>query len=106
MDKNRLRLSVLAGDSSTATEEWLWYFAYCNFNTSGVKSFADDLAVRNGPVSSRVALLLRSAEGKPSFASISPVQVPAKTGMRWGGGECRRRGRALPAPVWARGGAG
>ena len=50
-----------------------WYFAYCNFNTSGVKSFADDLAVRNGPVSSRVALLLRSAEGKPSFASISPM---------------------------------
>ena len=37
---------------------------------AGIKSFADDLAVRNGPVSSRVALLLRSAEGKPSFASI------------------------------------
>jgi hypothetical protein len=54
------------------------YFAYCNFNTSGVKSFADDLAVRNGPVSSRVALLLRSAEGKPLFASISPnVASPA-----------------------------
>ena len=52
------------------------YFAYCNFNTSGVKSFADDLAVRNGPVSSRVALLLRSAEGKPSFASISPMGSP------------------------------
>src|SRR6478609_11593072 len=48
MDKNRLRLSVLAGD----------------------------LAVRNGPVSSRVALLLRSAEGKPSFASISPMGSP------------------------------
>jgi hypothetical protein len=31
--------------------------------------------VRNGPVSSRVALLLRSAEGKPSFASISPIQA-------------------------------
>lgn len=30
--------------------------------------------MRNGPVSSRVALLLRSAEGKPSFASISPVK--------------------------------
>src|SRR5271156_2666999 len=74
MDKNRLRLCVSAGDSSTATEEWLWYFAYCNFNTSGVKSFADDLAVRNGPVSSRVALLLRSAEGKPSFASISQCE--------------------------------
>ena len=96
MDKNRLRLSVLAGDSSTATEEWLWYFAYCNFNTSGVKSFADDLAVRNGPVSSRVALLLRSAEGKPSFASISPVQVPAKTGMRWGGGNAGEEGGRCP----------
>src|SRR6201994_4216748 len=92
MDKNRLRLCVSAGDSSTATEEWLWYFAYCNFNTSGVKSFADDLAVRNGPVSSRVALLLRSAEGKPSFASISPVPGSAFDGaargerqreMRW-----------------------
>src|ERR1700760_206547 len=91
MDKNRLRLCVSAGDSSTATEEWLWYFAYCNFNTSGVKSFADDLAVRNGPVSSRVALLLRSAEGKPSFASISPMPAPSHTrqwmgGRRWG--EC------------------
>ena len=27
--------------------------------------------MRKGPVSSRVALLLRSAEGKPFFASIS-----------------------------------
>ena len=103
MDKNRLRLSVLAGDSSTATEEWLWYFAYCNFNTSGVKSFADDLAVRNGPVSSRVALLLRSAEGKPSFASISPVQVPAKTGMRWGGIAGEKRAGAARACLGARG---
>ena len=92
MDKNRLRLSVSAGDSSTATEEWLWYFAYCNFNTSGVKSFADDLAVRNGPVSSRVALLLRSAEGKPSFASISPVQVP-RDGDALGVGLWRERER-------------
>ena len=81
MDKNRLRLCVSAGDSSTATEEWSWYFAYCNFNTSGVKSFADDLAVRNGPVSSRVALLLRSAEGKPSFASISPVRAPSRRAL-------------------------
>jgi hypothetical protein len=37
-------------------------------STRGIKSFADDLAVRKGPVSSRVALLLRSAEGKPFFA--------------------------------------
>ena len=31
----------------------------------GDRSFAYDLIVRCGPVSSRVALLLRSAEGKP-----------------------------------------
>ena len=41
--------------------------------TRGVKSFADDLAARKGPVSSRVALLLRSAEGQPFFASISHI---------------------------------
>ena len=39
-------------------------------DTRGIESFANDLAVRKGPVSSRVALLLRSAEGKPFFASI------------------------------------
>jgi hypothetical protein len=33
--------------------------------------------VRKGPVSSRVALLLRSAEGKPSFASISQYRSAA-----------------------------
>ena len=60
------------------------YFAYCNLDTSGVKSFADDLAVRNGPVSSRVALLLRSAEGKPSFASISPTWHPPPSRNRGG----------------------
>lgn len=31
----------------------------------GDKSFAYDLVVRRGPVNSRVALLLRSIEGKP-----------------------------------------
>jgi len=41
-------------------------------------------------------LLLRSAEGKPSFASISPVQVPAKTGMRWGGGNAGEEGGRCP----------
>lgn len=104
MDKNRLRLSVSAGDSSTATEEWLWYFAYCNFNTSGVKSFADDLAVRNGPVSSRVALLLRSAEGKPSFASISPIQVP-RDGNALGVRESERE-RGGPLAGFSRAGGG
>ena len=44
----------------------------------GDESFAYDLIVRYGPVSSRVALLLRSAEGKPFFASIS--QGPRRLG--------------------------
>jgi hypothetical protein len=62
-----------------------YHYSYCFFTYSMkrrwiyvqllvLRSF--DLAVRNGPVSSRVALLLRSAEGKPSFASISPMGSP------------------------------
>lgn len=40
--------------------------------------------MRNGPVSSRVALLLRSAEGKPSFASISPTTDSRSARAWWG----------------------
>jgi hypothetical protein len=36
----------------------------------GDKSFAYDLVARHGPVSGRVALLLRSTEGKPPDGSI------------------------------------
>ena len=70
-DQNRLRPRILAGGFAIELEEARWSSAYRNFTTRGIKSFADDLAVRKGPVSSRVALLLRSAEGKPFFASIS-----------------------------------
>ena len=43
----------------------------------GDKSFAYDLIVRYGPVSSRVALLLRSAEGKPRFfTSVLESKLP------------------------------
>jgi hypothetical protein len=73
MDTNRLRLCVLAGRERRGTRSAPRYLANCNFSTSGVESLADDFDVRKGPVSSRVALLLRSAEGKPSFASISSV---------------------------------
>lgn len=38
--------------------------------------------MRKGPVSSRVALLLRSAEGKPFFASISHVFPSSKVDKR------------------------
>ena len=37
----------------------------CNLTLSWYNSFADDLVVCGGAVSSRVALLLRSAEAKP-----------------------------------------
>ena len=73
MDTNRLRLSVSAGKERCSSRNGLQYFADCNFSTSGVESLADDFDVRKGPVSSRVALLLRSAEGKPYFASISSI---------------------------------
>jgi hypothetical protein len=74
----------------------LGYFAYCNLGTSAVKSFEDDLAVRNGPVSGIAVLLLRFAEGKPSFASISPnMNLP--TGGHVGG--CARKRLAA---AWCR----
>ena len=42
-------------------------FEYCRV----FESFVDDLDIERGIVSSRVALLLRSAEIKPSFLDIS-----------------------------------
>jgi hypothetical protein len=48
---------------------------YCNISVRGSESFVDDLAVRTGPVSSRVALLLRSAEGQPVVRPDFPNTV-------------------------------
>ena len=48
----------------------------------GVEAFAYDLVAARGPVSGRVALLLRSTEGKPLCAlafferNLSPFSVP------------------------------
>jgi hypothetical protein len=42
----------------------------------GDKSFAYDLVARHGPVSGRVALLLRSTEGKPPDGSICTYTHP------------------------------
>ena len=64
----------------------------------GDKSFAYDLIVRYGPVSCRVALLLRSAEGKPPSTSFqhphpSPPARSAKRVLRdfflFAEGRCR-----------------
>ncbi len=76
-DQNRLRPRISAGGSAAGLESARRPSAHCNFHTRGVKSFADDLAVRKGPVSRRVALLLRSAEGKPFFAPISQAAAAA-----------------------------
>ncbi len=43
-------------------------------NIIGFKSLVDDLKIERGIVSSRVALLLRSAEIKPSFLVILKKQ--------------------------------
>jgi hypothetical protein len=43
---------------------------YCNFTTRRMKSFADDLVVQPGRVSSRVALSLRATERNPAAGLI------------------------------------
>jgi hypothetical protein len=48
----------------------------CNFIACWDESFADDLAVVTGRVSSRVALLLRAAERHPDFhPGLSPLYI-------------------------------
>jgi hypothetical protein len=48
----------------------------CNFIARWDESFADDLAVATGRVSSRVALLLRAAERHPDFfAQVCPLNI-------------------------------
>lgn len=48
----------------------------CSLDTSEIKSFADNLAVHKGPVSSKVALLLRPAEHKIYFAKALLTSHP------------------------------
>lgn len=63
MLENRKRsMTVLSRKGVMHVDEW----QYQNFG--GDKSFVDDLITERGAVSSRVALLLRSAEAKPLFS--------------------------------------
>ena len=103
MDTNRPRLSVLAGRERRSAGNALRYLANCNFSTSGVESLADDFDVRKGPVSSRVALLLRSAEGKPYFASISSIFTALRRGIArsgWWDAAASMGGWRGPARWW------
>ena len=56
------------------------------------KSFADDLVVQPGRVSSRVALLLRAAERKPA-ASLVEYRKISPSFMHQEPGYCKRGGR-------------
>ena len=55
-----------AGDGAPAEARRGSQLADCNLTARGDESFAYDLVVRPGRVSSRVALLLRGAERKPA----------------------------------------
>lgn len=59
-----------AGDGAPAEARRGSQLADCNLTARGDESFAYDLVVRPGRVSSRVALLLRGAERKPVAGSI------------------------------------
>ena len=63
----RVRLSLRKGLGSSS--------ANCNHHMGGGESFADDLNSERGTVSSRVALLLRSAEVKPFVLKICSTVV-------------------------------
>ena len=52
------------GDGRSLEDGGVW-LTDCNLTARGDRSFADDLVVRRGRVSSRVALLLRAIERHP-----------------------------------------
>jgi hypothetical protein len=67
----------------------------------GDKSFAYDLIVRYGPVSSRVALLLRSAEGKPPSTRFVYITLSIYWSLDKGlrrSHEVRNEGKLVPKP--------
>ena len=70
-----------AGDGAPAEARRGFQLADCNLTARGDESFAYDLVVRPGRVSSRVALLLRGAERKPApvrfvRGEATPKRVP------------------------------
>ena len=66
------------------------------------KSFADDLDVQRGIVSSRVALLLRSAEIKPLLSDLLLRRRSSGLQMRVEGGSAGTRFWADNAVEWRR----
>ncbi|KAL6664029.1 hypothetical protein ACI3LZ_000003 [Candidozyma auris] len=69
LDTNKLRRGTIQGGVCWVTERWPGgHELQCH--TGGDGSFAYDLDVQRGIVSGRVALLLRSAEIKPSLSGL------------------------------------
>lgn len=83
--------------------------ADCNvIDVRGDKSYVYDLAVQRGIVSSRVALLLRSAEVKPLLSDLfSFLSLPQAGELSVAGPRCRGEGAMLAdAWHWSGGGEG
>ena len=53
-----------------STEALIWRLQFLNENIVEDKSFADDLTIKQGIVSSRAKLILRGAEIKPLFSDL------------------------------------
>ena len=53
-----------------STEALIWRLQLLNENIVEDKSFADDLTIKQGIVSSRAKLILRGAEIKPLFSDL------------------------------------
>ena len=114
-DTNRLRPGTAAGRQPVALRKrGASAPADRNFTLRGDKSFADDLNVGQGAVSSRVALLLRSAEANPSLPrfvrrihlsreSCRLIACATGRGRLWGGIWLLRLrvSRVLVAPLMA-----
>ena len=107
-DTDRLRPRTAAGRRPVASRKrGVTAPAYRNFTLRGDKSFADDLTVGQGAVSSRVALLLRSAEANPSLPRFvekpplprrerRPLTCEPPAGERMAGKKKRTRRAAAP----------
>ena len=71
------------------TEALIWRLQFLNENIVEDKSFADDLTIKQGIVSSRAKLILRGAEIKPMFSDLcfgtllppSPFLLQEKTNI-------------------------
>ena len=68
MITNRLRSSIIRGWVPSSRKRRASSHRNAIQDIGGDKSFVDDLNIKLGIVSSRVALLLRSAEIKPLFS--------------------------------------